>query len=119
MVHLAWLGREGFRELGELLVRRTAYARERLAAVEGVELLHEAPVVREFAVRLDAPVAAVLDRCAERGIAAGYPLGREYPEYEDGLLVAITERRTPRADRRARRGARRRDRRRARRGCSR
>jgi len=36
----------------------------------------------------------VLDRCAERGIAAGYPLGREYPEYEDGLLVAITERRS-------------------------
>ena len=60
----------------------------------GVELLHEAPVVREFAVRLDAPVERVLERCAERGIAAGYPLGREYPEYEDGLLVAITERRT-------------------------
>ena len=94
MVHLAWLGREGFRELGELLAQRTAYARERLAAVDGVELLHEAPVVREFAVRLDAPVAAVLDRCAERGIAAGYPLGREYPEHEDGLLVAITERRS-------------------------
>ncbi len=94
MIHLAWLGREGFRELGELLVRRTAYARERLAAVDGVELLHEAPVVREFAVRLDAPVERVLERCAERGIAAGYPLGHEYPEHEDGLLVAITERRT-------------------------
>jgi glycine dehydrogenase subunit 1 len=93
-IHLAWLGREGFRELGELLVRRTAYARERLAAVQGVELLHEAPVAREFAVQLDAPVDKVLERCAERGIAAGYPLGREYPEYEDGLLVAITERRT-------------------------
>ena len=36
----------------------------------------------------------MLERCAERGIAAGYPLGREYPEYEDGLLVAITERRS-------------------------
>ncbi|MDX6627285.1 MAG: glycine dehydrogenase subunit 1 [Solirubrobacterales bacterium] len=94
MIHLAWLGRRGFRELGELLVQRTAYARQRLAAVEGVELLHEAPVVREFAVRLDAPVGAVLDRCAERGIAAGYPLGREYPEHPDGLLVAITERRS-------------------------
>jgi len=93
-IHLAWLGREGFRELGELLVRRTAYARERLAAVQGVELLHEAPVARELALRLDAPVEAVLERCAERGIAAGYPLGREYPEYEDGLLVAITERRS-------------------------
>ena len=93
-IHLACLGREGFRELGELLVRRTAYARERLAAAPGVELLHDAPVAREFALRLDAPVDRVLERCAERGIAAGYPLGREYPEYEDGLLVAITERRT-------------------------
>jgi glycine dehydrogenase subunit 1 len=94
MVHLAWLGRQGFRELGELLVRRTAYARERLAAVEGVELLHEAPVAREFALRLDAPLAKVLDRLAEQGIAGGYPLAREYPEFEDGLLIAITERRT-------------------------
>ncbi len=94
MVHLAWLGREGFRELGELLVRRTAYARERLAAIDGVELLHPAPVAREFAVRLGTPVGPVLERCAELGIAAGYPLGRDYPEYEDGLLVAITERRT-------------------------
>ena len=94
MVHLAWLGRQGYRELGELLVRRTAYARERLSTVEGVELLHEAPVAREFALRIEAPVAAVLERCAERGIAAGYPLARDYPEYEDGLLLAITERRT-------------------------
>jgi glycine dehydrogenase subunit 1 len=93
-IHLAWLGREGFRELGKLLVRRTAYARERLTAVQGVELLHDAPVAREFALRLEAPVDRVLERCAERGIAAGYPLGREYPEYENGLLVAITERRT-------------------------
>ncbi len=93
-IHLAWLGRQGFRELGELLVRRTAYARQRLAAIDGVELLHGAPVAREFAIRLAAPVEAVLERCAERGIAAGYALGRDYPEYEDGLLVAITERRT-------------------------
>jgi glycine dehydrogenase subunit 1 len=94
VVHLSWLGREGFRELGELLVRRTAYARQRLAEVDGVELLHEAPVAREFALTLDAPVDRVLDHCAARGIAAGYPLGRDYPEYENGLLVAITERRS-------------------------
>jgi glycine dehydrogenase subunit 1 len=94
VVYLAWLGKRGFAELGELLVRRTAYARERLAAVEGVELLHDAPVVREFAVRLEADVPSVLDRLADEGLAGGYWLGRDYPEYEDGLLVAITERRT-------------------------
>jgi glycine dehydrogenase subunit 1 len=94
IVHLAWLGKRGFRELGELLVRRTAYARERLAAIDGVEPLHETPVVREFAVTLDAPVDQVLDRCAAEGIGAGYPLGRDYPEHENGLLIAITERRS-------------------------
>jgi glycine dehydrogenase subunit 1 len=92
-VYLAWLGKRGFVELGELLVRRTAYARQRLAAVEGVELLFpEAPVAREFAVRLAAPVGEVLDRVSTEGIAAGYPLGRDYPEHEDCVLVAITER---------------------------
>ncbi|MFN2611851.1 MAG: aminomethyl-transferring glycine dehydrogenase subunit GcvPA [Solirubrobacterales bacterium] len=93
-IYLSWLGKEGFRELGELLVRRTAYARERLAQIEGIELLHEAPVVREFALELHAPVEAVLDRCAERGFGAGYALGSDYPEHPDGLLVAITERRS-------------------------
>ena len=94
MIYLSWLGREGLVELGELLVRRTAYAREKLAAVDGVTLLHEAPVVREFAIDVDAPVRQVLDFCAERGIAAGVPLGRDYAEHPNGLLVAITERRS-------------------------
>jgi glycine dehydrogenase subunit 1 len=94
VIYLTWLGKRGLVELGELLVQRTAYARERLAGLDGVELLHGAPVVREFAVRLEAPVGDVLDLCAADGIAAGYPLGREYPDHEDGLLVAITERRT-------------------------
>jgi glycine dehydrogenase subunit 1 len=94
VVYLSWLGRRGFVELGELLARRTAYAVERLTAVEGVELVHDAPVFREFAVRLPVDVTEALDRVAEEGIAAGYWLGREYAEYQDGLLVALTERRS-------------------------
>jgi glycine dehydrogenase subunit 1 len=38
-------------------------------------------------------VEKVLERCAAEGIGAGYALGRDYPEYEDGLLVALSERR--------------------------
>jgi glycine dehydrogenase subunit 1 len=51
-------------------------------------------VVREFAVRLEAPVQAVIDRCAAQGVNPGYALGRAYDEYADGLLVAITEQRS-------------------------
>ena len=94
MIYLSWLGKQGLVELGELLARRTAYARQRLGETPGVSIAHDAPVLREFAVSLDAPVEAVLDHCAERGIAAGIPLDRDYPEHGEGLLVAITEQRT-------------------------
>jgi glycine dehydrogenase subunit 1 len=97
VVYLSWLGRRGIVELGELLLHRTAYARRALAALEGVELLHEQPVVREFAVRLNAPVDLVIERCAAEGVNPGYPLGADYDEFDDGLLVAITEQRS-RAD---------------------
>jgi glycine dehydrogenase subunit 1 len=94
LLYLTWLGRRGIVELGELMLRRTAYARDALAAVDGVTLLHEQPVVREFAVSLDAPVDRVIARCAAEGINPGYPLDADYPEYAGGLLVAITERRS-------------------------
>jgi glycine dehydrogenase subunit 1 len=94
VIYMSWLGRRGIVELAELMLQRTAYARERLSAIEGVAQLHEQPVVREFALELDAPVERVLARCREDGVNAGYALGRNYPEHPDGLLVAITERRT-------------------------
>jgi glycine dehydrogenase subunit 1 len=94
VVYLSWLGRRGLVELGELMVRRTAHAREQLTALDGVHALHEQPVVREFAVRLDVPVDRVIERCAAEGVNPGYPLGADYDEFADGLLVAITEQRS-------------------------
>src|SRR3954463_10332017 len=92
VIYLSWLGKRGVVEIGELMLRRTAYARETL----GLDLINPGPVVREFAVRvpdLDKALAAARDA----GINPGYPLRRDYPELGDALLVAITERRT-RAD---------------------
>jgi glycine dehydrogenase subunit 1 len=97
VVYLSWLGRRGLVELGELLLQRTHYAREALGALDGVEPLHRQPVVREFALRLDAPVDRVVERCCAAGVNPGYALSRDYPEYGDALLVAITEQRS-RAD---------------------
>ncbi len=97
VIYLSWLGKRGAVELAELMLRRADYARRTLAALPGVHALHDQPIAREFALRLEAPVAAVIERCAAEGVNAGYALGREYPEYADGLLVAITEKRS-RAD---------------------
>ena len=89
VVYLSWLGKRGLVELSELLLRRTHYARETL----GLEAINPGPVVREFAVRVpDLPAA--IARAREAGLNPGYPLGRDYPEFSDGLLIAVTERRT-------------------------
>jgi glycine dehydrogenase subunit 1 len=97
VVYLAWLGRRGIVELGELLARRTDFARRSLAAIDGVEVLFDQPVAREFAVRFpgaDLPrVEAIAAACRAVGVNPGHPLGRSYPEYEDGLLVALSEQR--------------------------
>ena len=96
VVYLSWLGKDGLVELAELVLQRTHYARETLTALDGVEALHDQPVVREFAVRLDADVEGVIERCQCNGVNPGYALGRDYPELRDGLLVAITEQRSKR-----------------------
>jgi len=96
VVYLGWLGREGLPELAELLARRTHYARTTLAAIDGVELLHDRPVVREFALRLPGiDVPALVAHVQDRGYHPGLPLVRTHgDEHADGLLVALTEQRT-------------------------
>jgi glycine dehydrogenase subunit 1 len=92
VIYLSWLGREGIVELVELMVQRTAYARDKLTGIDGVRAAHDRPVVREFALALDAPVDRVIERCLAAGVNPGLPLTDE--GVENGLLVAITERRT-------------------------
>jgi glycine cleavage system P protein (glycine dehydrogenase) subunit 1 len=92
VVYLSWLGKRGLVELAELMLRRTHYAREAL----GLEPINPGPVVREFAVRVP-DLDGLFKRARAEHINPGYRLARDYPEYEDGLLIAVTEQRT-RAD---------------------
>ena len=88
VVQLGWLGTAGLRELALRCARGTRYAREAVLAIDGVEAVSEAPVVREFAVRAPVPGDVIVERMAEEGFLAGVALE------DGGLLVAVTERRT-------------------------
>ncbi len=106
MIQLAWLGTGGLRGLALRCARGTRYTREALLAIPGVEPLVGAPTLREFAVRLPVDPAVVVDRMAEEGFLAGVPVGIHDGVVVDGtagtagrqaangLLVAVTERRT-------------------------
>src|SRR5438270_3377878 len=93
-VYLAWLGPQGLHELGRQCAAKAAYAADRLAEVDGVDLLHPgAPFFKEFAVTLPRPAVEVRDALIGKGYLAGVPL----PDADGrALLVAVTERRTRR-----------------------
>jgi glycine dehydrogenase subunit 1 len=94
-VYLAWLGPQGLDELGRLCLRAARYAADRLAGLPGVRLAFaDQPFFKEFVVRLPADPAEVCRRLADRGLLAGLPLTGLVPGLEDGLLVAVTERRS-------------------------
>jgi glycine dehydrogenase subunit 1 len=87
--YLAWVGPEGLAELGRQCVAKARYAAERLADLAGVDLVHpETEVFKEFAVRTATEPADVQRRLVDQGYLVGPVLDGE------GLLVAVTERRT-------------------------
>ncbi|MFP5317638.1 MAG: aminomethyl-transferring glycine dehydrogenase subunit GcvPA [Acidimicrobiia bacterium] len=88
VVQLGWLGTAGLREMALRCARGTRYAREALLAVDGVEPVSTAPVVREFAVRAPVDGSTIVERMADAGFLAGVPLD------DGGLLVSVTEKRT-------------------------
>ena len=95
-VALAWLGPHGLRELGETCLAKARYCRDRLVDVAGARPAFDAPVFKEFTVRLPADPVRVCERAAAEGFLAGLPVKQLLPGkgLDDALLVAVTERRT-------------------------
>jgi glycine dehydrogenase subunit 1 len=96
LVYLTWLGPQGLREVGEVCLSLSAYAKERLAERAGLELLFpDQTTFKEFAVRVGRSARDVVAAARRLGVHPGYALGRDYEGMDDVLLVAVTERRTP------------------------
>lgn len=94
LVYLSLLGKKGLIELCQLNLAKAAYARQRLTAIPGVELVDEGPWFNEFRLSLPMDARVAVSQMIEKGMAAGFPLGRYYPEQANNLLVAVTEKRT-------------------------
>jgi glycine dehydrogenase subunit 1 len=66
----------------------------RLTALPGVSSVFEGARFHEAVLRLDRPVAPVLDALAAHGILGGLDLSADYPELGHSLLVCVTETKT-------------------------
>jgi glycine dehydrogenase subunit 1 len=91
---MGWLGPEGLREVGDQSAQKAHYLADQLAQLPGVEPVTTARFVREFAVNLPMDADEVIAAMAERGYLAGISLGGDYPTMPNGILVAVTEKRS-------------------------
>ncbi len=93
-IHLALLGPSGLEQVANTCHTNTRALVERLTALDGVERIFDRPIFHEAALRLPMSVAEAIRALAAKNIVAGYPLGRDYPELGEGILVCATEKRT-------------------------
>ena len=94
-IYLSLIGKQGLKEVAELCLHKSHYAAERITRLPGYELAFDRPFFKEFAVRTPAPPGEIVTRLADEGLLAGVDLAR-FPslELDNGLLIAVTERRT-------------------------
>jgi len=89
-VHLCALGKQGLRRLAVANTAAAHRAAARLTADGRWRLRFSGPFFNEFVLSgTDAETAWA--RARARGVLAGVPLGRWYPELADSLLLCVTE----------------------------
>ena len=91
-IYMTTMGRRGLQEVAAQCAQKAAYARRRIAAVEGFSLPYPAPVFNEFVVRAPSEAAGLLRRlAAEHNVTGGLALSRYFPDRPNDFLVCVTE----------------------------
>ncbi len=93
-VYLCVMGPTGIAEVARQCLAKARYLADAIRRVPGFLPETSAPFFREFAVRTPVPAAQVVTAGLKHGILAGVDLGRFNPDWQDRLLVAVTEKRT-------------------------
>jgi glycine dehydrogenase subunit 1 len=94
-IYLAVVGRKGLLSIAGANMANARALAEALGALRGFEIAHRTPFFNEFVVRTPTPAAELVAKLEKRGILAGLPLSRFYPELTHALLVCATELTTP------------------------
>jgi glycine dehydrogenase subunit 1 len=93
-IFMAALGKQGFRELGELCLQKAHYAFRRITAIPGFSAAFNGPFFDEFVIKTPVSTARLQALFEQANIIGGYPLGNDYPGMDNCMLFCVTETRT-------------------------
>ena len=94
-IYLTTMGKEGLKEVALQSAKKAQYAFDQVTKSGKFKpLFPKQPFFKEFAVTSDKSVSDVNSALLDEKILGGYDLGRDYSDLKNGLLIAVTEKRT-------------------------
>lgn len=94
-IYLSVMGPTGMRDVANLCLQKAHYAQQQLTKLDRFDPICDQPFFKEFVIRdKQNDIAGLLEKAEDFNLLAGVNLGKWYPQLEDCLLVAVTEKRT-------------------------
>jgi glycine dehydrogenase subunit 1 len=93
-VYLVTLGKEGLREVALQSTQKAHYAFNQITKSGNYKPLFNKTFFNEFAVTSSVEADKINQKLLEENILGGYSLQKDYPQYKNGILYAVTEKRT-------------------------
>ncbi len=90
-IYMAALGKQGFRELGELCLQKAHYAFRQITAIPGFEAVFTGPFFDEFVIKAPISTVKLQQHLEQAGIIGGYALDESYPGMDNCILFCVTE----------------------------
>ncbi|MDP2873394.1 MAG: aminomethyl-transferring glycine dehydrogenase subunit GcvPA, partial [Bacillota bacterium] len=92
-VYLSLLGKKGIQEIAHQCLQKAHYLSDSITAIPGFRLKFNRPFFREFVVETPFPPSKIISQLTNKGILSGIDI-KEIDGKENGLLIAVTEKRT-------------------------
>lgn len=92
-VYLSLMGKEGIPEVARLCLQKSHYLAEEIAKIPGFKLKWNHPFFKEFVIETPTAPSTILERLSKKGILGGLDIS-QYDKGVEGLLIAVTEKRT-------------------------
>lgn len=91
-IYLSLLGQHGLKQLANICYHKAHYAAEKIAEIPGFKLANpDSPFFHEFSVICPKPVSMINLALEDHLILGGYDLSSNYPEMENQMMIAVTE----------------------------
>lgn len=94
-IYLSTMGKQGLKEVASQCAQKAQYAFNKLTESGKFKPLFPGqPFFKEFAITSDVSVDKLNEELLKNEILGGYELGKDFKEYENGVLICVTEKRT-------------------------